>query len=138
VAYVVQVSADNIQTIEPIFTKQGGHIQEVPIDVSAGQVYLILFGSGFDNPLSNQGELSIPGGWMNFTATYVGPQSQFPGLDQINILLPNSLAGNRVSYLSFNFETGQQNRKRPVRTAFPRQSKPVILEEWEVREARKF
>jgi hypothetical protein len=28
--------------------------------------------------------------------------------------------------------------KRPVRTAFSRQSKPVILEEWEVREARKF
>jgi hypothetical protein len=28
--------------------------------------------------------------------------------------------------------------KRPVRTVFPRQSKPVILEEWEVREARKF
>jgi hypothetical protein len=28
--------------------------------------------------------------------------------------------------------------KRPVRTVFPLQSKPVILEEWEVREARKF
>jgi transposase len=28
--------------------------------------------------------------------------------------------------------------KRPVRTVFLRQSKPVILEEWEVREARKF
>jgi hypothetical protein len=29
-------------------------------------------------------------------------------------------------------------RKRPVRTVFPRQSKPVILEEWEVRETRKY
>jgi hypothetical protein len=28
--------------------------------------------------------------------------------------------------------------KRPVRTVFPRHSKPVILEEWEVREARKY
>jgi uncharacterized protein (TIGR03437 family) len=109
VGYVVRVNADNLQTIEPIFTEQGGHIQEVPIDVSTGQVYLILFGTGFDDPVSNQGELGIPGGAINFTATYVGPQSQFPGLDQINILLPNSLAGNGVSYLSFNFETGQQN-----------------------------
>jgi hypothetical protein len=31
-----------------------------------------------------------------------------------------------------------ERRKRPVRTVFPRQSKPVILEEWEVREARKW
>ena len=28
--------------------------------------------------------------------------------------------------------------KRPVRTVFLRQSKPVILEEWEVREAQRF
>jgi len=28
--------------------------------------------------------------------------------------------------------------KRPVTTAFPRRSKAVILEEWEVREARKY
>jgi hypothetical protein len=33
----------------------------------------------------------------------------------------------------------QSNKgKRPVRTVFLRQSKLVILEEWEVREARKF
>jgi hypothetical protein len=29
-------------------------------------------------------------------------------------------------------------RERPVSTVFPRQSKLVILEEWEVREARKY
>ncbi len=30
------------------------------------------------------------------------------------------------------------HRKRPVTTVFLRQPKPVILEEWEVREARKY
>jgi hypothetical protein len=55
VGYVVQVGADNVQSVEPIFTDHGGHVQEVPIDVSTGEVYLILFGTGFGNPLGDQG-----------------------------------------------------------------------------------
>ena len=34
--YAVRVDTDNVQTVEPIFTEQGGHVQEVPIDVSTG------------------------------------------------------------------------------------------------------
>jgi uncharacterized protein (TIGR03437 family) len=100
--YAVRVGPDNVQTIEPIFTDQGGHIQEVPVDLSTGDVYLILFGTGFDVPLSVEGSIGVQGGTVNFTATYAGPQPQFPGLDQINILLPKSLAGNGQSSLFLN------------------------------------
>jgi uncharacterized protein (TIGR03437 family) len=108
--YVVQVGAGNVQTVEPIFTEQGGHVQEVPIDVSTGDVFLILFGTGFDAPPSATGNFSTPNGnYVSFTATYAGPQAQFPGVDQMNIPLPSSLAGNGVTYLSLSFDHGQQN-----------------------------
>jgi uncharacterized protein (TIGR03437 family) len=105
----VRVGANNVQSVEPIFTEQGGHIQEVPIDVSTGDVFLILFGTGFDAPPSATGSFSTPSGnYVSFTATYAGPQSQFPGLDQVNMLLPSSLAGTGRVSLAFSWG-GQQN-----------------------------
>lgn len=89
--YVVRVGVDNVQTMEPIFAVQGGHVQEVPIDLGTGDVYLILFGTGFDaSPFG----VVLQTGAADLTASYAGPQSQFPGLDQIDILLPKSLAGS--------------------------------------------
>lgn len=103
VGYAVRVGANNVQTVEPIFTEQGGSVQEVPIDVSTGDVYLILFGTGFDIPPFGVGVLI---GTQGLTASYAGPQGQFPGLDQLNILLPKSLAG--IGRASFSFGD-QQN-----------------------------
>jgi uncharacterized protein (TIGR03437 family) len=89
----------------------------VPIDVSTGTVYLILFGTGFDAPVdttsSSLRSPCLPDTSTqcehDLSVTYAGPQAQFPGLDQVNVLLPGSLAGNGVSNLSFSFETSQQN-----------------------------
>jgi uncharacterized protein (TIGR03437 family) len=72
--YVVRVGPNNVQTIEPIFTEQGGHFNEVPIDVSNGDVYLVLFGTGFDVPTFESAQI-YP---QQLTVTYAGPQSQFP------------------------------------------------------------
>ena len=88
--YVVRVGPNDVQTIEPIFTGQSGKIQALPIDVSKGDVYLVLFGTGFDSPPDDQVEFNS----TNTTVSYAGPQPQFPGLDQVNILLPPSLAGS--------------------------------------------
>ena len=33
-------------------------------------------------------------GGQNSTLLYLGPQSQYPGLDQANVLLPRTLAGS--------------------------------------------
>jgi uncharacterized protein (TIGR03437 family) len=115
--YVVRVGADNVQTVEPIFTEQGGQIQEVPIDVSTGTVYLILFGTGFDAPVdatASSFRSPCPPNTStqcehDLSVTYAGPQEQFPGLDQVNILLPSSLAGNGVSNLGFSFDLTQRN-----------------------------
>ena len=102
VGYAVKVSADNVQTMEPIFTEQGGIVQEVPIDVSSGDVYLVLFGTGFDNPTFGA-EAQVGG--VDEGASYVGPQSQFPGLDQINFLVPKSLAGRGSTFVQLSFVT---------------------------------
>jgi hypothetical protein len=63
---------------------------QLPINVSGNQVYLSLYGTGFDSvPIGMQcfsDSLSLP-------VTYAGPQKQTPGLDQINLKLPASLAG---------------------------------------------
>ena len=115
--YVVRVGSDNVQTVEPIFTVQGGQVQEVPIDVSTGTVYLILFGTGFDAPVdttsSSLRSPCLPDTSTqcehDLSVTYAGPQAQFPGLDQVNVLLPGSLAGNGVSNLSLGFEASQEN-----------------------------
>jgi uncharacterized protein (TIGR03437 family) len=102
VGYAVRVGADNVQTVEPIFTTQGGQVQEVPIDVSTGDVYLILFGTGFDVPPFGAG---VRIGTQGLTASYAGPQAQFPGVDQLNVLLPESLAG--TGRASVGFGVGQ-------------------------------
>jgi uncharacterized protein (TIGR03437 family) len=46
---------------------------------------------------------------MNFTATYAGPQPQFPGLDQANVLLAKSLAGLGGSNLDLSIGNGGTN-----------------------------
>ena len=97
----MRVDAHNAQTVEPIFIDQGGSVQEVPIDVSTGDVYLILFGTGFDVPPFGAGVLI---GTQSLTASYAGPQAQFPGVDQLNVLLPKSLAGTGRASVSFGEE----------------------------------
>jgi uncharacterized protein (TIGR03437 family) len=81
-AYVVHVSASGVQTVGSVST---------PIDVSSGQVYLILFGTGIRGAGSN---VSVTIGEVGATVAYSGPQGVTPGLDQVNILIPAQLAGS--------------------------------------------
>jgi len=48
------------------------------------------------------------------------------------------VADNEEHSIGSAREQKPSGTKRPVRTVFSWQSKPVILEEWEVREPRKF
>lgn len=92
----VRVKPDGSQHYEEIaqFDAEKGKFVPRPIDLGAetDQVYLALFGTGLRNrsSLSNARTI-IDGVWID--ALYAGPQLQFPGLDQINVLLPRSLAG---------------------------------------------
>jgi uncharacterized protein (TIGR03437 family) len=53
---------------------------------------LVLFGTGFDNATTSNTTVTV--GSATVTIDYIGPQSQYPGEDQINVELPNSLAGS--------------------------------------------
>ncbi len=66
----------------------------VPIDLSApnDQVFLLLFASGIRNRSALAG-VSIEIGGLPVDVLYAGEQGAFLGLDQINLRLPNSLAG---------------------------------------------
>jgi uncharacterized protein (TIGR03437 family) len=63
-----------------------------PIVIGSNQVYLALYGTGFRQHSLNPVIVTING--ISVPVTYAGAQSQFPGLDQIDVgPLPTSLAG---------------------------------------------
>jgi uncharacterized protein (TIGR03437 family) len=82
-AYVIRVRQGN-QTMEPISD---------PIDLgpAGDQVYLSLFGTGIRSAAAGQVSVQIQG--ISAPVIYAGPQSQFSGLDQVNVLLPRELTG---------------------------------------------
>lgn len=71
-----------------------GQLGSPVIDLGAGadDVYLILFGTGLRFRSSLDGVSATFGG-VDVPVEYAGPQNQFPGLDQVNLRLPKSLAG---------------------------------------------
>ena len=66
----------------------------VPIDLSnaSDQVFLVLFGTGIRNR-SAAANVSVKIGGADSVVQFAGPQGGFPGLDQVNALLSQSLAG---------------------------------------------
>ena len=100
-AYVTQVAADASQANQYVFTAQPGSLVPMPINVTSGQTYLILYGTGFDTastPTASVQGVPVP-------VTYAGPQPDVPGLDQANIFLPPSLAGSGVASVVFTAGT---------------------------------
>jgi uncharacterized protein (TIGR03437 family) len=81
-AYVVQVSAGGVQTVAAVTS---------PIDLSSGQVYLILYGTGIRGAGSH---VTVTIGGVSAVVVYSGPQGATPGLDQVNVLIPSQLAGS--------------------------------------------
>jgi uncharacterized protein (TIGR03437 family) len=73
---------------------QNGIPDARPIDLgpASDKVYLILFGTGVRNAATASVSVDIEG--LNAPVSYAGPQNGFEGLDQINVLLPRTLAGS--------------------------------------------
>jgi uncharacterized protein (TIGR03437 family) len=65
-----------------------------PIDVSdsAKKVYLSLYGTGIRGR-SALAQVEVTVGGVPVQVQYAGAQMQYDGLDQVNVLLPASLAG---------------------------------------------
>jgi len=92
-AYVVRVGPGNVQTTEPVFTAQNGSFVATLLSLSPStdQFYLVLFGTGIRAAGSN---VTVTTNGINAPITYSGPQGTTSGLDQVNVLLPQQLAGS--------------------------------------------
>ena len=81
---ILRVRADGSQAVETVST--------APIQLGADPVYLILYGTGVRNRSSLANVTATIGG-RNVPAAYAGPQPDFPGLDQLDVLVPPTLNG---------------------------------------------
>jgi len=95
-AVVLRVKADGSQVYEPVtrFDPAQNRIVAVPIDLSnpAEQIFLLLFGTGFRNNSGLAGVTAKIGG-TTVETLFAGAQGGYAGLDQLNLRLPQSLAG---------------------------------------------
>jgi uncharacterized protein (TIGR03437 family) len=62
------------------------------LGAASDQVFLILYGTGIRNRSALSAVVARIGG-DNAEVSFAGAQSEFIGLDQVNTLLPRSLAG---------------------------------------------
>jgi uncharacterized protein (TIGR03437 family) len=96
----LRVKADGSQSFEPVVRFDNGQNQFVaePIDLgpdqgtATDQVYLVMSATGLRNR-SGLSNVSVKLGGVSAEAIYAGAQGTFEGLDQVNVLLPRSLAG---------------------------------------------
>ena len=93
-ATAIRVAADGTQTIQPVYALSAtGSFVPNPINMGSAtdQVYLAMFGTGLQ--AAGMANVKVTVGGINAMVVYAGPQGNFAGLDQVNVLLPASLAG---------------------------------------------
>jgi uncharacterized protein (TIGR03437 family) len=99
---VIRVSQSGAQTFETIYqTDANGNVTALPIDFGSATdtVYVALYGTGIRN--YQHATSATIDGQFNAPVTYAGAQSTYPGLDQVNIQLPSSLASLKGSTTAY-------------------------------------
>jgi uncharacterized protein (TIGR03437 family) len=96
-AEAIAVAPDLTQTSLPV-AKCGsvrGSCVAVPIDLGPNgtKVVLTLYGTGIRGR-SSQAAVTVQISGMDAPVEYAGPQAQFAGLDQLNVVIPRVLAGS--------------------------------------------
>ena len=91
----IQRVAGQAQTFEPTAQFVNNAWAAIPIDWKnqTDSLYLVLYGTGIRN-VSSLSNVGVRIGTTTLTAVYAGPQNFFVGVDQVNILLPRTLAGS--------------------------------------------
>jgi uncharacterized protein (TIGR03437 family) len=112
-AVALRVKAGGAQSFEPVARFDGTRFVSVPLDLgpATDQIFLILFGTGF----RNHNGLANVSARVDGTACevfYAGAQGSLAGLDQLNLLLPRSLAGRGELDLVLTVEGKQANTVR--------------------------
>jgi uncharacterized protein (TIGR03437 family) len=93
-ASAIRLSADGTQVAEPVYSVTASGIVASPIDLGSNsdQVYLTLFGTGLQAAGTAGVKVSV--GATDVPVQFAGSQGSFAGLDQVNVVLPHSLAGS--------------------------------------------
>jgi uncharacterized protein (TIGR03437 family) len=91
-AVAICVSSSGAQTAEYPYQVVNGAIVAQVLNLGAcSQTVLELYGTGIDAATAANTQVSIGG--VSAPVLYAGPQQTYPGLDQINVTIPQSLAG---------------------------------------------
>jgi uncharacterized protein (TIGR03437 family) len=91
-ADIVRLTDAGQQVYENVYALDASNnIIAAPVDVSADQVYLVLYATGIRRASQSQVTVSIGG--VNAPVSYAGAQGFYTGFDQVNVQLPASLAG---------------------------------------------
>ncbi len=88
-------STDGTVTPQTLFQcPTGGTCTASPMNLGnpADQLYVLLYGTGLRN-FSSMQNVKVTIGGVLATVAYLGVQSQYPALDQMNVIVPHSLAG---------------------------------------------
>ncbi len=104
-AQTVTTHADGSSATSNVFSCIADSCSAIPIDLNGPgeRVYLVLYGTGLGD--QSPTGTSVLVGSLLLTPSYAGPQPQFPGLDQVNVLLPASLAG--AGFVNVAVSSGQ-------------------------------
>ncbi len=98
-AVALRVKADGSTSYEPVAQFDGAQGRYVASPVELGgeddRVYLLLFGTGIRSApdFGSLETVRVTIGGVDAQVTYAGAQGGFAGLEQVNLLLPRSLAG---------------------------------------------
>jgi uncharacterized protein (TIGR03437 family) len=117
-AVVQRVKADGTQAYESILERgTDGRLAVKPIDLGpeGERVYLLLFGTGIVGRRQWEPVTAEADG-APLQVAYAGAQGQFVGLDQINVLLPRTLAGKGEVSISISV-SGLKSNSVTVRVA---------------------
>jgi uncharacterized protein (TIGR03437 family) len=107
-AQTISGSGSSLVTAPVATTDSTGAVAPAPISLASGPVYLVLYGTGIGTAA-----VTAAIGGVDATVTYSGPQGTYPGLDQVNLLIPSTLAG--------------KGRANAVVTAADKPSNPVYV-----------
>jgi len=92
-AVAVRVSSEGTQTVVPAYScSVGAGCTAIPMDLgtASDQLYLSLYGSGIRR---RPADVRVTIGGVVAQVAYAGSQPTYPGLDQVNVLVPATLRG---------------------------------------------
>jgi uncharacterized protein (TIGR03437 family) len=108
---VVHVHSDGSQTVDSSAIYDPTQNTYVPNPVDMGlpddQTFLILYGTGIRHRLNDEGVTATVG--AQSVPVQSAAQSTYPGLDQLNLQLPRSLAGAGTVNVNINVEGQEAN-----------------------------